>query len=398
MSDEVIEIPAEQPELLGAAGALAGLVKPETLAGLQKMEAAKQETEQGESQKEPEKQIQKEENKEGEQAVPESKEKEVPAKEKEEKIAENASTEKKSKFGFDKSQKAASAAEVTIENPDQLVEAVNKKFGQNLKSIQDMPKFFESVSKMRADAQKYEEAQKKTEEYKNFLSELPDDLLDGIRSYAAGEDYTKHFTSKPKFDYSKPAEKQDIKELVNHYFPGKFTDEDFTEETKSAALEIAMSSAVDKFNVEKQTKDGQRVAAEKNAQLKLESIKKSVSDSVSHLKQAFPDMEDVDLQEAGRELEGGPQGVLGLFFNQDGTVKPEAAKMLMLAKYGETELQRVMGVASKITESRVNEDMVSRGADRPNPTKQHRGVPETVSEETKKLIADLGTFKKSSTY
>lgn len=404
MADEMIETPGEKPSLAGMAVALEGLIKPETMQALSNVEAGKHATPAAnnaapaagtENQEQPQ-------GGDGNAAAStdnqeNTEDKAKPGEKKDDQAqGGNQAGDKKSVFGINK--KTSKPADLVIDTPEQLIEAVNKTFGQDLKTLQDMPKFFESMSKTRANAQKFEESQKEVEKYKNLLESLPQDFLDGMQAYMSGEDYTKVFTDKPKFDFNKAADKQDIKELVNHYFPGKFTDDDFTEETKSAALEIAMTAAKDKFNVEKQTKDGQRVATEAGAKQRLDNYKKSLSDSVEHLKKSFPDMEDVDLQEAAHALEGGMQGVVGMFFNQDGTVKQEAAEMLMWAKHGKSELQRAMEAASHITETRINEEMVSKGADRPNPTRQQQGAPATISDDTKKLIADLQTFKKSNKY
>lgn len=406
MADEVTETPGERQPMSGMASVLEGLIPDDMLNQVNQIENNKglakpaeaneqkpeENQESNQSATEQQQQVEPKPEGEGEEGAEETPA--TKAAKEGEKTGEEG--EKKSVFGLNKNKQSAN--DLVIENEAQAIEAINKKFGHDLKSIKDLPKFFESVSKMRDNSQKFKEAQEESKKYKDLLESLPDEFIEGMSAFVKGEDYTKVFTSKPKFDFNKPVEKQDIKELVNHYFPNKFTEEDFADENKSAALEIAEAAAKDKYSVEKQAKDNQRVAAETMAKQRFEAFKKSISNSVDYLKKTFPDTDEEMLKEATQILEGGPQRVVSWFFNEDGTVKQEAAEMFMLAKHGKDEIQKMMRVAARNTESRLNEELVSRGADKPNPVKQQQQAPGSISEETKKLITGLEGFKSKKTY
>jgi hypothetical protein len=300
---------------------------------------------------------------------------------------DDAKTEsKKSAFGFDKKKKEAE--QIVIENPEQILGVIKTKFGQEFKNISELPKFFENVNKWRNDAQKAEEHKQLASQYEEIVNNLPPEIHQSIKAFYDGEDYSKPFTNKPKFDYSKPAEKQDVKELVNHYFPGKFTEEDFKDETKSAALEIAEESAITKFNLEKKEIDDQRAKATDKANKQIESLKASVIGSVNHLKQSFPDASEKDVLDIQKTLEGGAKKLLSFFFNEDGTYTQDAAEKLMWAINGKQEVEILLGAATSQAESKVKEEIVSRSSDKAKPVKPSQSL-ETLSPEAQKKINEL---------
>ena len=97
---------------------------------------------------------------------------------------------------------------------------------------------------------------------------------------------------------------------------------------------------------------------------------------------------------------GGSQGVMSLFFNKDGTLKPEAAKVAYMAKYGEEEIQIMIETASRQAETKTNEDLLTRSADTRKMSKKNSGANNMISEETKGRLAELAEVSgaKKKTY
>lgn len=328
-------------------------------------------------------------NKEEEEVVEEDaekKENKTEAKEGEQKPEEN---QKKDVLGLNKRKSAAS--DLSIEKPEDILGAIKSKYGQDLKDIKEIPKFFESVDKMRANAQKFEETNTKLSTLENELKALPPEFFEAFDMVAKGEDYSKAFTGKSAIKLDVPFEKQDKKALVNTYFPGKFTEEDFAEdaENKSENLKMAEEAAEIKFKAEKQNYDSQRatMAARAENQLKLE--KQAASSSVNNLKQRFPDIDSETFNSVKDVVEGGAQKIMSLFFNKDGTIKPETALKLLMAEYHEDILESRIGQEKHAIETKVNEELVSRGADRPNPTRTNGGAPEKLPDELQKQIDEM---------
>lgn len=316
------------------------------------------------------------------------------AKTKEDKPATNE-PEKTNVFGIGNKKGKESA--IVIENVDHVLETVKSKFGQEIKDIKELPKFFESAEKWRADSQKVEEFSGKIDQYENLLSGLPQEIINSMELFYNAQDYMQAFKDRPKFNFDIAAEKQDTKELVKHYFPNKFTDEDFDQEEKSQALDIATQASIDKFNLEKQTKDQQRAKAAESATKQVELFKSSVNGSVGNLKQTFPDIDTNELKTIQKTLEGGQNAVVQMFFNNDGTVKANAAEALMMALHGKSVIDEMMTVASHVAETKVNEDLLSRGNETRKP-KNNVGAQEQISESAKAVLQGLSSVKTQKTF
>lgn len=297
-----------------------------------------------------------------------------------------------------KNPKKQTNSTLAIEKPEDILNVIKKDFGQEYKDIKEVSKFFESTQKWRKDSQELSKVKTDFENITSILDNTPRELLEAIKLYHTGEDYMKAFKDLPTLNFDIPVEKQDIEKLVNNYFPGKFTPDDFKEETISPALEIAISASKDKYNLMKATRDNERAMYEKNAAQRLESVKNSVTGSVNYLKQSFPDAKQEVTKEISSTLEGGIQKVAELFFNGDGTVKPEAAEMLMMAKHGKSEINRMMKIAANQAESRANEEIATRGADTAKPTRTGSQGVEQISDDVKQLISGLSKLKTKPTY
>lgn len=372
--------------------AMTGSVSKETLDGIAaaRKEATQNIQNQAAQKGEENKSENKGENK-GEENKGEENKGENKGEEKKEQKNENKEEGQKSVFGLGKN-KGKGNQEIVIENTDHLFGVIKSQFGQEYKDLKELPKFFESVQKIRKDAQRVPDLEKEAKTWKGIVEALPEDLLESVKAFHSGQDYVKPIANRPKFDFGKKVDDQDITALVSHYFPGKFTPEDFKEATKSPAMEIAMEAAKEKFNNEKQTFDTRRASLQANAQKQIEAQKLALKGSEDHLRQSFPDIEDDAIKEAVKIFEGGTQSVMSHFYNTDGTVKPEGMKMFMMAKYGESEIQRMMGIASNITETKINEELLSRGADGKGPKQTQTKT--TLSKEAQERISEIQTLVK----
>lgn len=305
-----------------------------------------------------------------------------------------AGDEKKSVLGIGKKTPATPAA-ITIEKPEDILNVIKTKYGQDIKDVKELPKFFESVDKMRANAQKFEDTQKKLTQFEEEYINLPSQFHKAVELYIKGEDFTKAFTESSKIDFNKPADKQDVKELVNHYFKGKFTEEDFKDpEDKSEKLLMAEEAAKVKFEAEKQMFDNKRALSTDKANLVLKAREESVNSSVKMLTQRFPDMDEIALKQVESALKGGPEKILSYFLNSDGTYKPEAAVKLMMAEVGESEISALIQIAERQTETRVNEELLSRGANTPTPARGSSAPPQQLDPETQKKITEIERLEK----
>lgn len=284
---------------------------------------------------------------------------------------------------------------VVIEKPEDILGIIKKDFGQDYKDIKEVSKFFESTQKWRKDSQDLVKIKSEHDNIIAVLDATPVDIIEAIKLHHNGQDYMAAFKNRPAFNFDIPVEKQNIEELVNHYFPGKFTPEDFSEEIPPSALEIAISASKDKYNYTKATRDNESAMREQNAKARLQSIDASVQGSLNYLTQSFPNADQEVTKTISSTLEGGIQKVAEMFYNSDGTVKQDAAERLMLALHGKSEISRMMKIAERQAESKTNEDLVTRSSDSAKPSKNGQ-IPDKISEDVMAQIKALKNIKGTS--
>lgn len=301
--------------------------------------------------------------------------------------------EKPSVFGLNKKKNAA--APVVFEKVEDAIAHANTKFGMSLKDVKDFGKFFESSEKWRQDSQNLSKVQEERDQFQQIYEGLPPEMIQGIKDFYEKGDYSEALQNKPKFDYSKPVEKQDIKNLVNTYYPNKFADADFEDNDVPPALEIAIQASKDKYISEKAIRDSKLTQKTEEASAKLTAKKESIKSSVENLKREFPDMQDSAVKEVEKVLESGD--LTSLFFKKDGSYDTSAAVRIAVAKFHKDLLQDAMGAAANDAETRVLEEVISRGADGKNPVKRNGGASEVPAHIQKQIddLKNMGDKKKT---
>lgn len=289
-----------------------------------------------------------------------------------------------------------------FENIDQIKEASKKVFGIEIKDDKDFSKLFTASTKWRDDAQKLPAIQEELDAHQSLLDNAPAVLITAMKAFFDGDgEWMKVITSAPQFDFTKPVEKQDIKILVNSYFPGEFTQEDWDETTEPKALTIAKQSAKEKFSADKRELDTLSAGQIRDAKLRKEAKAESVDGSLAVLKQSFPELDKTDIKDIQKVMESGD--INSLFINKNGTWKPDAAEKIMMALYGKSTIMNLTktaaGAAAKKAETKANEEILSRGADTPAPNR-NTGASEnkTNPEVIKKLESLTKGLNKKTTY
>ncbi len=329
-----------------------------------------------------------------EKADPEDEEEEDESEEEE----EEDQPELKNKFGIKLEKKQdKKSAKLDIKSFDDLPSVLKTKYGQEIKDIKALPKFFETVDKWRSDSQSLEKVTKEKDNAIAVFEQLPPDLLDAIKMHYDGQDFRKAFEGDAKIDFSKPVEKHKSKALVNAFFPGEFTDEDFEAEEVSRELKIAIKASEKEYNTEKSAREQRAKNHVENAKRKSEAYKASIAGSVSALKSAFPNMAE-DVRADVEQTLSNSGALIGEFFNPDGTYKPHAAKMFMLAKHGEDLIEDLMAIAQRRGESSANEEIVKRAPKTPkdkkggDKTPERKEVTDTVNELLPQGLVNKRTF------
>lgn len=361
-------------------GAAPAKHEPKKQVAQAKNEAADPEEEEQESEEEADEksEAKKTDKKADKQDVKSKKDKDPEEEEEEESEEEEEELpEQKNKFGIRVGGKKddKKASKLNIKSFDELPSVLKSKYGQDIKDVKALPKFLETVDKWRSDSQNLDKVSKEKDNAIAVFENLPPELLNAVKLHYNGQDFRNAFDSNIKLDFSKSVDKHEPKNLVNAFYPGEFTDDDFESDEPSRELKIAIKASEKEYNLEKQTREQRAKNQVDQAERKSKAYTASVKSSVSALKSAFPEMAQDVQADVEHTLSSG--ALMSEFFNPDGTYKPTAAKALMLARHGEELIEELMKIAELRGESNANEEMVKRSPSKP---KQKNGASKDPAE------------------
>jgi len=106
------------------------------------------------------------------------------------------------------------------------------------------------------------------------------------------------------------------------------------------------------------------VSLKSDYQKKVDDNKKlfgeSVNKSIVTLNKSVPYLRDGHKDKISKILQGGYKGIMGMFFDDKGLLREDAGKLVALALYGEEAIRIHSENASRKTETKINEEFVTR--------------------------------------
>lgn len=284
-----------------------------------------------------------------------------------------------------------------FEKVEDLEGHIKKKFG-----VDSIEKVFESSDKWRADSQKLVEVQKKTSQFEAIFEKMPEELYAGIEAWGKGQDWKKVITSRPSFDYTLPAEKQDKKALIETYFPGEFSEDDwnnYNDKDGDPAIKKAIGIAEKQsqaayVNDQKKFSD-QRAKIQRQAEERQALLTSSIKSSVEQLKTAFPDLPSNVVTEIEKDLVSG--AYRSLFFDDNGAITPEGATRLALAKHGKDAIDAISKSRANQAVSNERLELLSRTPEKLEQQKGSGSSETAVRPEVQKILDSI-SFEKKNVY
>ena len=276
----------------------------------------------------------------------------------------------------------------SIKSFEEAIEAVNKKYSIDPNKDGGWDTFLGSVDKWRADAQKKSDLEKQLEGIQEAFDNMPEPLYNAMEAWSMGNDFQEAYNSSTvsKIDFKKDFNSQDLYTVVDHYFPNQFEKEDL-EDVSDPTVKRAIDLAERQYKIDKDNNRHMRAKQEQQERERVESFKKSVDSSVENLKKTFPAFSDSHFKQIEKVLKSGD--IDSLFFNNDSTYKADAAEKIAFMLYGKDELLRVRNLTAKKSKSETLEEVVSRGADKPNVSGNQNAVKTNSQTDVSKMFEGL---------
>jgi hypothetical protein len=280
---------------------------------------------------------------------------------------------------------------VEIKDWDTAAKFMSETTGTEIKDFSDVQKLTTEYKSLKEQSGKITDYENKLNNFENIFASLPDDLFEATQRFLRKEDYKSFLKDglKDTIDFNIPFEKQTKKEILDYYFPGKFSDEDYQDEDNKA-VSFAMEQANLKFADEKKASETKKITYrekhDQDQQAIAEKLKTTAVSSWNNFSQG-KNIEAARKNKLATIMEGGYNGVFGMLFDKDGGWKTDAAENLASLLFAKED----NAIAKRVIQSQAKtiEEFISRGAD--NPTIKKSSVQGETTEEdaAKKYVEQM---------
>ncbi len=297
------------------------------------------------------------------------------------------------------SQEAAAVEVTNIKDFNQGAGYLTEKLGMEIKTPADLAKVATRVEELNTNITGLQEEKGNLENYKAVFDKMPEDLFSITRKWLDGEDYHAELqtVSRMNLDFSKPFSSHDVESMLDHYHPGKFSKEDYQDMADDKAFLAVVDSTKQLYTADQNRFKGQKEDYRKDTEATQKKFGQSVEASITSLAADVPYIKGHHKQKVEGILKTGEAGILNLFVDSDGMLKPEAGKYIALAIYGEAAILSQSKSAKNRGESAAREEILVR-----TPTKQEKasaaagGAPDTAGQDVlqafqKEVIPDAGS-------
>lgn len=296
-------------------------------------------------------------------------------------------------------EEAAAPEPLKFENLNEIGEYMKSTYG-----VEDFEGLTSQWNEMKVSSDKLPDTQAQLDNALNIFKSMPAELYAGVQAHIQGQDWKKVVGQTPVFDYSKTAEEQEEKTLVNAYFPNQLSEEQW-EEALSEDADPAAKSAKDALVVAAKSKysvDHNQIALQQkeiidNATRTQQEFEVSVTGTISKLSGQFEGIDSNYVTNIENQLKG--KGIYDAFFKQDGTLREDAAQRYVMATDGVSLLASYKQAAENRSMSAARQEVL---LETPTTPPLSGGQSETtgpeVRPEVQKMIDDMKGLNGSKTY
>jgi hypothetical protein len=293
-------------------------------------------------------------------------------------------------------------AETNQEEQPEGVESINEYLKKNfeIEDITSLSTFVETAKKNEAVLSETKEKLDNAEKLFQMMNPV---LYEAVVADLKGEDWTSVVSTK-QIDYRKSADDLKQEELVEAYFPGQLSKEDWEEYQDEDGdpkvkkmVDLLIKQSKQTFEAKKQEKEKSAAEMIKQQEKARKQVEKSLNGSISFVEQKFAGIDKGYLNGVVEKVQ--KEGIASLFYNQDGTFKEDAILRFVMADQGFELVQKQQRALELKIETRKNQEILTRGANAPGVQSGKNNQQQAqISEEVQKQLEQIRSLRKGSTY
>ena len=271
---------------------------------------------------------------------------------------------------------------------------------------------FESASDFESKLKEYRETSAQVGELKdkvenndNLFAQMPKDMYNSVVAFFNNEeDWRKHVSDKG-IDYTQDFNSISKEEILNTFFPNEFSADDWEEYNDEdgdtnvkKAIDIALRNASGEFESKKNEIMSYQSEVSNRQAKSMESIGNSINNTLKNLPSQMQGLSESYVKSIESKIRNNE--ILSLFYEQDGTLKPDAAHRLILAQDGSNLLEQYSNLYKVQAKNEATQEILDRSSDAPNKT---QGGSSTASGAGKSAVQQnidrmTETFVKKQTF
>lgn len=258
---------------------------------------------------------------------------------------------------------------------------------------------FESPTELKNKLEEYKTLSSQVDELKGKLDgnnrifeQMPKELYNAITAYFNKDGDWKSKISNDGIDYMKSVEDYRTEELVNSFFPGQFSEADW-EEYKDPdgdpnikrAIDLAKNTSTDKFMAKQNDITSYQQNVQARQQQTAQAMNSSIEMTINNLPSQMNGLSESYVKSVESKIRNNE--ILGLFYNQDGTLKPDAAHRFVLAQDGSNLLDQYAKLYKVQAKNEATQELLDRTADTPDRTQGGSSTPVTDNRTKAEKVA-----------
>lgn len=227
-----------------------------------------------------------------------------------------------------------------------------------------------------------EELNSKLEGNNRIFEQMPKELYNAMVAFFNKDGDWKSKISNDGIDYMKDLNDFNTKDLVDTFFPGQFSAEDWEEYNDpdgdpniKRAIDLAKNTSSDKYLVKQNDITSYQANVQAQQQQKTELMNNSIAMTMNNLPSQMQGLSESYVKSVESKIRNNE--ILGLFYNQDGTLKPDAAHRFVMAQDGSNLLDQYANLYEVQAKNKATQELLDRTADTPDRTQGGSSTPVT---------------------
>lgn len=243
--------------------------------------------------------------------------------------------------------------------PENLADSINKAFGLDTTKPEWAKSFLKDFHNNTLKVSTLEKTKEKFDKLQEELSIIPTPLMMAMTASIQGKNWREELKN-IDIDYSVDFDKLPFEEqarITQRLLPDLVLNID-DKESPTFKAQISLGKVA--FNNHIKTIEQEREANIERAQRKQTTFKLSIDESIKQLSEKYEEFKSEDNLGEIKKIFS-EKKILGLFYDENGNIKKDAAETLAFALYGKNIIKRVKGVeATKIANQKVAELLSSQ--------------------------------------